>query len=147
MKLLSSETLLEYFNDYLIDSGVIEHDFIDKRSSKHKVYYKETVDKLKGRPISYPGFFKYLVLVKKFCPKSLNDARQLLVEDNDLLKLIKSVCEGELVDLSLLSVVNSQTAHFVLKNKHGYDVSKTEDDSESSKAPTQIIIGKLDVSS
>ena len=140
MNLLSSETLLEYFNDYLIDADVLDYDFIAKRLSKHVKLHEDTMKRLKGKPISYPGFFKYLVLIKKFCPASLKSTRQRLKEDNDLLQLIKSVCEGDLVDSALLGVVNASTAQFILKNKHGYDPVGNNDDAGKLQGVTINIV-------
>ena len=100
MLLLPVEKIEEYFYDYLKD--------------------KDRVIK------SYPGFIKYLIDVKKFDKSSVADIKKRFVDDVELLNFIKSYCEGDLVDKSLVGLANASMSQFILKNKHGYDSVATE---------------------
>lgn len=100
MLLFPVEKIEEFFYDYLDD--------------------KERVIK------SYPGFIKYLIDVKKFDKSSVADMKKRLVDDVELLNFIKSYCEGDLVDKSLLGLANASMSQFILKNKHGYDTVASE---------------------
>lgn len=108
MNLLTSETIEEYFNEYVIDEE----------------YPIKTV----------PGFRKYLIAVKKFCKSSLKDYNERMKSDVDLVNYIKGYCEGALVDSALIGTAHASMAQFVLKNKHGYVDRKDESD-EAVKAP------------
>ncbi len=101
MILLASQKIEEYFFDYVEDDE-----------------YPMT---------SYPGFLKYLIAIKKFDKSSMKDLRQKFIDDVDLLNFIKTYCEGDLVDKSLLGLTHATMTQFVLKNKHGYESQSNEE--------------------
>lgn len=94
MNLLTAKKLVEFFNDFVIDE--------------------------KTKVLSIPGFYKYLVLVKKFDPVMLRDVKDRFKEDPEVYGYVKSVCEGDLVEQGLLGLVHNSMSQFVLKHKHGY---------------------------
>jgi hypothetical protein len=87
-----NDKLLEYFYEYCEDSAVM----------------------------SYPGFYKFLALSKKFTPQMMKEMQTTFIEYPDTYMFIKKVCEGDVVEKALNGSASSPMSQFVLKHKHGY---------------------------
>jgi hypothetical protein len=94
---------------------------------KIEEYFFEYINDEDTKIVTFPGFKKYLIAVKKWNKDSLRDMKQRLSEDIDLLHLIKAYCEGDLIDKSLLGMAHATMTQFVLKKHHGYDSIEQED--------------------
>lgn len=83
-------------------------------------FYEYTEDTKSSKVISYPGFYKFLALTKKFTPTMMYQLKNTFIDYPETHYFIKKVCEGYLVDESIKGLLNSSMSQFVLKYKHGY---------------------------
>lgn len=93
------------------------------------------------RNVTLQGFLKYVIKERNFDPRDYRKAKQAIMNDEEVVMMIKDYSEGNIIENGLAGTNNTHMVQFILRNRYDYERFKegSDDDKESSEVVIKIV--------